>query len=252
MIIEVSHPLRKRSLVDLKTLPVPAIFRPLLLHLGDAGASRSLMGPRRQHRQLCALPLGPNFHRSVGQIAHGSAEPKSARLMQRGKTEPDALHAAVNDKPNLRFARPHRQVPDSIRLSSSSSIILTPYSRALRSFEPASSPATTRSVLRLTDDDTRAPAASTFCSASERVHCLSEPVRTTVLSRSGPRPDGSAIGSNSNLPFSSNRLRARALCGSPKYSRILRATSGPISRTASRSSSLASCNFLISRKCCAS
>src|SRR5208282_69040 len=116
-----------------------------------------------------------------------------------------------------------------------SSSTRTPKSCAFFNFEPGSAPATTKSVLRLTDDVTRPPAAIILRSASSRVIDSSVPVSTKVLSRSAPRPSTSAGAATSRILMS--RLTAFRLRGSSKYSRMLCATSLPISRTPSKSSS---------------
>ena len=78
-----------------------------------------------------------------------------------------------------------------------------------------------------------------FCSASSRVIVSSVPVSTKLLSRSAPRPCARRRRAARRSRCFISRSTASRLRGSSKYSRILRATSSPISRTARRSSSLA-------------
>src|SRR5271170_1273772 len=74
----------------------------------------------------------------------------------------------------------------AIRLShSSSSIVSTPNSRALASFEPAPRPATTRSVFFEIEPETLAPSRSAEALASSRVIFSNDPVKTIVLPASG-------------------------------------------------------------------
>src|SRR5579862_7809013 len=98
-----------------------------------------------------------------------------------------------HDKPHaLWYARRTSPVPSCVYdlLSSSaksraSSIISTPSSRALSSLEPASSPATRKSVFLLTDPATFPPAASMRCLASSRL-IPNVPVSTNVRPPKGP------------------------------------------------------------------
>src|SRR5581483_5647421 len=190
-------------------------LRPLLLDALDTRQPRPLMGPGGKDFQLAPRPLRHNFDITVGEVAHPPRKPQRVRLLGRRMPEKHALDAPVNEHPEPRKVRLRHQRPSSPPTrakNSRSSSVLTPSSRALRSLEPASAPTTTKSVLRLTEELTRPPAARIFCSASSRVSFSSVPVSTKVLSRRAPRPSprGTSSGaSSSSLSSRWTTLRLR-------------------------------------------
>lgn len=82
-------------------------------------------------------------------------------------------------------------------IQSASLRILTPSSAALRAFDPASEPATRKSVFAETDPDTLAPMDSALALASARDIADKVPVKTIVLLLMGllsaGRSGGSAV-----------------------------------------------------------
>src|SRR5882724_3239606 len=137
----------------------------------------------------------------------------------------------------------HRLYP-SIFLNSASSIMGTPKCTALSSFDPGSAPATTKSVFLLTEEVTRPPAASIRARASSRVMPGSDPVKTNCFPANLSSPAFAAPRDGSTLsvrtPASRRRRHKSLLPGSSNQSRMLCAMVKPISRTSSRSSTVAS------------
>src|SRR5207249_3557217 len=86
---------------------------------------------------------------AVGQIADLSAQPEAHRLLLRAGAVEHALHTAADQQ--------IRPVHSSSSRKPFSSTTRTPSSCALFGLLPASPPATTRSVFRLTDPETRPP-----------------------------------------------------------------------------------------------
>src|SRR5208337_2476661 len=160
------------------------------------------MCPRRQHLQVLTLAFCHNFDPAAGDIAHPSGKCQIFRLVVRRESKANPLHPPADDQMQPRAPRfvlssqPSPARTDSRHFSSST---LTPKSWAFFSFEPGSAPATTKSVLRLTDEVTRPPAAIILRSASSRVIDSSVPVSTNVLSRNAPRPSTSAGVSTSRI-----------------------------------------------------
>ena len=97
----------------------------------------------------------------------------------------------------------------------SSSITFTPSVCAFSSLEPASAPATTKSVFLLTEPDTLAPAAMRRSFASSRVSVGKVPVSTKVLPATS---EASAAGLGSTTgqttPEATSASITVRLCGS--------------------------------------
>ena len=90
---------------------------------------------------------------------------------------------------------PHQAAP-AISSHSASLSTRTPSSAARLSFEPASAPATTKSVLLETEPVTFAPSVSARALASARVMRSSVPVKTTVFPASSDAPAPTAGGAS--------------------------------------------------------
>ena len=226
------HSMASHGLAHLKTLQFSLIIRPLHLYLPHRRRRRPLMGPGDQQIQGSFAIPRPAFPPATGQVTHPSSQSESPRLLHRRVAEANALDLPTDNHSNLRLIGSHRQAPSSIRASSSSSITLTPGSCALR--ELRARVLTGHHIIGLAADraETRPPAARIFCSTSERLH-LVEPAgqhQGLVAKRAAP------VGLRERLEFEFRVLqrlaRALELWGSSKYSRMLRATSGPMSRTA--------------------
>src|SRR5512133_2891880 len=135
---------------------------------------------------------------------------------------------------------PYPSRPPHNRSNSASSIIFTPSFCAFSSFDPASSPATTKSVFLLTLPLTLPPAASIRAVASSRFNWGSVPVSTNVLPANAPALARGRC--NSDLKFTS-ALRRRsikfALRGSPRQRTTLSAITSPTSSQSFNWSTLA-------------
>src|SRR5271156_7149979 len=148
------------------------------------------MCPSRQHLQVFLLAFCNDFDLAAAQIAYPSGKCKFFGLIVRRESKADSLHPSVDDQmqPGApRFVLSRHDVPASTDSNPFSSSTRTPKAWAFFSFDPGSAPATTKSVLRLTDDVTRPPAAMILRSASSRVIDSSVPGSTNVFSRSAPR-----------------------------------------------------------------
>src|SRR5579885_1407470 len=133
---------------------------PFLVDPCDVRKRRPTMRPCDERFQVTTPPLGHDLHRTVGAVPRVSREAQDTCLVGCRSTEHHALHPAVDTHADARAFGVH-QTPrfGSISRNSASVRTRTPSSVALRSFDPGSAPATTKSVLRLTEEVTRPPAA---------------------------------------------------------------------------------------------
>src|SRR5271165_860114 len=114
---------------------------------------------------------------------------------QGGKLPVNPCPSVVENPASPRDGHPH------IFKNSASSMIFTPSFCALSSLEPASSPATTKSVFLLTLPLTLPPSASIFAAASSRLSVGNVPVSTKVFPANSP---SAALGLyNADLKFTS-------------------------------------------------
>ena len=152
--------------------------RPSTSTVADAGR-HDARGSRRARRRSTPA-CGSVKSRSRGRLdAH--LRQRRRRLRARRPAASRAPRTAGTGSPG----RPGSS-PSPISASQpSSSIVSTPSSSAFFALEPAPGPATSRSVLALTEPATLAPSASARALASARVIFSSVPVKTTVLPATG-------------------------------------------------------------------
>src|SRR5207245_1796855 len=120
----------------------------------------------------------------VGQVLDPARDPQPLGLAQRRLAEEDAGDPTGDHQAGAAEVGHARHGTRSFR-NSSSPMTFTPSSLAFFSLDPASSPATTRSVFRETLPDTLPPRRSISALASSRDSFTREPVSTTLLPKSG-------------------------------------------------------------------
>ena len=171
--------------------------------------------------QACGVVLPRRISTSrQGRLRHPAREAQFARLVRRRMAKKYSLHPtctsirsrakSVRAWPPL--ARRLSRLSPKASPNACSSSVFTPRSVALRSFEPGSAPATTKSVLRLTEEVTRPPAARILCSASSRVIDLERTGQNEALVvQSAARPDAGA-GERLDLEMLASAVRPRRGC----------------------------------------
>src|SRR5213075_2492015 len=142
------------------------------------------------------LALDDCLDLAAGQVADLTEDAEALRLLLGAGPVEDALHATGDD--HLRAGH------SSSSAKPFSSTTRTPSSWAFFSFEPASSPATTRSVFLLTVPATRPPRRSISAFAWSRVYRERVPVRTTVFPENAPAASRAASASGAT-PAASKR-----------------------------------------------
>ena len=138
-------------------------------------------------------PVGAGSSRTAAHLVSPaeSSTPAAERPKKRRLPPPPFVYASASPRPSR--ARTASLSPGTSSTSTrycSSFSTGTPSSWALRSLEPAASPATTALVFLDTDPDTLAPRASSFSPASLREADSSSPVRTRSSPPAGPPPAG--------------------------------------------------------------
>src|SRR5882672_291370 len=154
--------LEEASVSHSKTPVISARFAPADLHILDSCRRRTPFAPGDEGLDLLFRTLGDCLDLARRQVAHFAGETEPARLVLGARALENPLHDSGNDDLRARHFKSSRKP--------FSSTTRTPSSCAFFSLLPASSPATSRSVLRLIDPETRPPRRSISALASSRVY----------------------------------------------------------------------------------
>src|ERR1700730_6196602 len=188
------------ALAHLELREFTLTWLPLRLHRFNPHIRRPLMCPCQQYFKITSFALADDLNGTVVQVTRPSGDAEGAGLFGGSASKEHPLHRSADDYADASPFVTHHD--DAARLdvvvnsftNSGSSRVFTPSSRALRNFEPGSAPTTTKSVLRLTDDVTRPPAARIFFPPSYGVIVVNVPVSTKLRSRKRLPPSVSVAG----------------------------------------------------------